>query len=225
MSKRPFSVLFLGKGNDTHCQRALSFCRSVFESVEAHLGAWGDPLPEACGAWEGDFVFSYLSRWVVPEPLLMRARRAAINYHPGSPDYPGIGCVNFALYDGAPEFGVTCHHMAGRVDTGEIIAVKRFPVFSTDDVASLLARTYDFQLTLFYEVTAFLLGEGGLPVSSERWTRRPYTRREVDQLSTVTSEMTAEEIARRARATTFGPFRPTLVLHGRAFELRTDPSS
>ncbi len=94
------------------------------------------PLPWPLGrstarearSWQGDYIISYLSRWVVPAELLERARRAAVNFHPASPDYPGIGCNNFALYENAAEYGVTCHHMAPRVDSGEIIAVRRFPV-------------------------------------------------------------------------------------------------
>ena len=71
---------------------------------------------------------SYLI-WVVPEWLLRKAKIAAINFHPASPDYPGIGCRNFALYENAKEYGVTCHHMSATIDTGSIIEIKRFPIF------------------------------------------------------------------------------------------------
>jgi methionyl-tRNA formyltransferase len=71
---------------------------------------------------------------------LDRAKHAAFNFHPGSPDYPGIGCLNFELYEEAREYGVTCHHMVPKVDTGGIIAVKHFAIFDSDCVASLLAR-------------------------------------------------------------------------------------
>lgn len=143
MSKQECSVLFLGKENDGHVQKALDFCRLNFTDVTACLGKWGDPLPEDIERWEGEYVISYLSRWVVPEYLLKKAKVAAINFHPASPDYPGIGCNNFALYEEAKEYSATCHHMASRVDTGAIIAVKRFPVFPSDSVSTLLSRTYD----------------------------------------------------------------------------------
>lgn len=206
------SVLFLGKKDDPHTLRAVHFCEKNFSKVQVHLSGWGERLPEEARDWEGDYIISYLSRWVVPDSLLSRARLAAINFHPASPEYPGIGCNNFALYENASSYGVTCHHMAPRVDTGDLIAVKRFPVFASDDVASLLHRTYDHQLVLFYEIVGkILLGEK-LPVLSETWTRRPFTRKEFNDLNVIAPEMPHDEIARRIRATSFGKFQPQLEI-------------
>ena len=38
------------------------------------------------------------------------------------PKYPGSGCINWALYDNAEDFGVTAHLMT-KVDDGPIIKV------------------------------------------------------------------------------------------------------
>lgn len=223
MEKCESSLLFLGKAADPHSERALRFCRQHFAAVQAHLGTWGDPLPESLEPWQGDFIISYLSRWVIPARVLAKAGRAAINFHPAPPEYPGIGCTNFALYEEAKEFGVTCHHMDARVDTGAIIAVRRFPVHPSDSVATLLARSQDQQLVLFYEIMDGILAGQDLPATQARWTRKPFTRKEVDQLGQITLDMGREEIARRIRAATFGPWKPTLELQGFTFELKTDP--
>lgn len=222
MSKFSCSILFLGKKKDEHIDKALSFCQQNFTDVTAHLGGWGDPLPEDIGLWNGEYIISYLSRWVVPEHLLKKAKKAAINFHPASPDYPGIGCNNFALYEEAKEYGVTCHHMAPRVDVGTIIAVERFPVFPTETVATLLSRTYDYQLVLFYKIMSIILKGEKLPVSKETWARRPFTRKEFTELGQITPDMSKEEITKRAIATTFDIWKPTIKLHGFVFELKTD---
>jgi methionyl-tRNA formyltransferase len=215
-----FSVLFLGKADDADCKRALEYCEHAFGAVTSCLGRWGEPLPEAAQTWSGDYIISYLSRWVVPPELLSRARRAAVNFHPASPEYPGIGCTNFALYENAAEYGATCHHMAAQVDTGEIIAVKRFPVLPEDDVASLLKRTYDNQIALFLEIAPLMAQGRTLPASTEKWGRRPFTRREFDGLFKITPGMEREEIARRIRAVSFGSFQPYIELAGHRFEYR-----
>ncbi|MBX3442752.1 MAG: hypothetical protein KF774_10110 [Planctomyces sp.] len=220
MDKSDVSVLFLGKAEDATCQRALEFCQRSFRSVAFALGKWGDPAPPEFEAWSGDLVVSYLSRWVVPDRLIRRARLAAINFHPASPEYPGIGCNNFALYEGAAEYGATCHHMAATVDTGPIIAVRRFPIADDDTVASLLDKTYQQQYELFEDVLAIVLRGEPLPESPERWTRRPFTRREFNELGRIDPGMDAEEIARRVRATSFGPWQPRIELAGYVFELR-----
>ena len=163
--KKTTSILFLGKQADLHCLKALNFLQSHFSNVDAYLGKWGDPLPDL-NTWHGDYIISYLSKWIVPHELIKKSRIAAINFHPASPDYPGIGCNNFALYDNAPHYGATCHHMSKTVDTGDIIATKKFPLLPTDTVETLLSRTYDFQLVLFYEMMTYLLDNQALPRSN-----------------------------------------------------------
>jgi methionyl-tRNA formyltransferase len=203
MNGQVHSVLFLGKANDVHAARAADFCRLNFAQVSAHVGKWDEPLPGAARAWNGDCIISYLARWIIPADLLGRAK-TAINFHPGPPAYPGYGCNNFAIYEDAREYGVTCHHMVSRVDTGAIIAVRRFPVFAADNAGTLLARAYDYQLALFYDIVGRMLCGESLPVAPERWTREPFTRRQFRELERVTPDMTQEEIARRKRATAVG---------------------
>jgi methionyl-tRNA formyltransferase len=220
MNKKKLSLLFLGKQDDQYVQAALDFCYRNFTDVTAQLGKWGDKLPEELKSWQGDYVISYLSRWVVPEYLLNSARAASFNFHPAPPEYPGIGCNNFALYEDSNEYGVTCHHMAPRVDTGAIIAVKRFPMFQTDDVASLLARTYAYQIVLFYEIMSLIAEGKPLPASEEKWTRKPFSRVEFNRLFEITPDMPREEIARRVRAISYGPWQPKVELEGFVFELK-----
>lgn len=215
-----FSLLFLGKADDADCARALDFCQRNFAPLTACLGRWGDPLPEGARSWHGDYIISYLSRWVVPAEILERAGRAAVNFHPASPDYPGIGCNNFALYEGATHYGVTCHHMAAKVDSGPIIAVRRFPVLPEDDVATLLERTYANQLALFFEIADMMAEGEALPKSVETWTRPPFTRKQFEELFRITPEMPAVEIARRIRAVSYGQFQPYLEIGGYRFEYK-----
>ena len=222
MSKKECSILFLGKSNDENTKRALSFCQLNFTSVDSCLGRFGEGrLPEQTNQWSGDYIVSYLSPWIVPGPLLHRTRHAALNFHPASPDYPGIGCNNFALYDNVTEYGATCHHMASQVDTGNIVAVKRFPVFETDTVASILSRTHDHQLSLFYDIMSLVMMGRELPRSEEQWGRKPYTRKDLNDLARVTTDMTSHEVARRIRATAFDKWKPTIDVCGFVFELKT----
>ncbi len=219
MCRRRPSVLFLGKKHDEHCRVALEFCGANCGAVHSFLGEWGEPLPDPVLRWQGDYIISYLSRWILPPRVLGNARVAAINFHPASPDYPGFGGNNFALYEDATEFGVTCHHMAPRVDTGRIIAVKTFPVLPTDTVESLQVRTYDHQLSLFHEIMRGILNGAELPIADRKWTRTPFTKRQLDALEKIDCRMSGGEVRRRVRATTFGKWRPRIDLHGFVFEL------
>lgn len=220
--KNPSRMLFLGKTDDEHCARALAFAERNFANVTVSLGGWGDPFPPEAKDWTGDIIVSYLSRWVVPVELLDRAS-LAINFHPASPDYPGIGCTNFAIYENATTFGVTCHHMAKGVDSGPIVAVERFPIFPTDSVLSLHKRATDRLLTLFYETLACMIAKESLPQTNEKWTRRPLTLKDLKKLQRIDKDMPTEEIQRRIRATTYpGMPRPYIELAGARFEYSGD---
>lgn len=208
------SVLFLGKADDVHTARAVEFCRLNFACVSVHVGRWDEPLPHGAAAWAGDLIVSYLARWIVPAALLARTTMA-INFHPGPPEYPGYGCNNFAIYEGAERYGVTCHHMAPRVDTGPIVEVLRFPVLPSDNAGTLLARSYDFQLVLFYGVMGRIIRGEDLPVSRETWARKPFSRKQFSELARFTSDMTEEELAKRKRALDVGALKPVPAVRGR----------
>lgn len=203
--KQPLpTILFIGKADDHCSMMAADFIRLHFPGSRIVYSKRGLPMPGDLLEWEGDLLISYLAQWIIPGKLLAKAKMASINFHTGPPAYPGIGCTNFALYNGEKEFGITCHHMLDKVDSGPIIAVRRFPLFDNETVFSMTQRCYAEIWHLFYELMSGLLQGQPLPVSGETWTRKAYTRRQLDELCELTPDMTAEEKARRVRATTYG---------------------
>ena len=42
-----------------------------------------------------------------------------------------------------------------------------------------------------------------LPVTNEQWKRKPFTRKQLDELCTITPDMPEQEIQRRIKATTY----------------------
>jgi methionyl-tRNA formyltransferase len=221
MAKVPHSVLIATKkdGEDDAVRKAIRHCEANFEQVTVVRGNWGDPLPLDIQGFRGDILLSYMSRWVIPDYVLKNVQVAAINFHPASPEYPGIGCNNFALYEGATEFGATCHHMAPAVDTGNIIRVDRFPIHASDDVESLMDRCYDYMLVMLYDIIDLLLAGKPLPVSDENWTRKPFTRKQLNELGRITTDMSPEEIDRRIRATSYREWKPEVVVGEHRFRL------
>lgn len=187
---------------------AAALARSFFgDRLEHFSGTSTDPMPE----WgEAETLVSFLSPWIVPAHILDRCE-TAINFHPGSVDYPGIGCYNFALYDGAPEFGATCHHMLPKVDAGAIIEERRFPTLPGDTVEILKLRTMVTILSMFHDIAALLAEGKPLPIAGTHWTRPAYTRRQLNALTECRPAMPKAEIHRRVRATTY-PGYPGAVM-------------
>jgi len=198
-----FKVLFLCKKDNPYAERAAKFLGSHFPNLLVFSGIRKDPLPAEVTNWKGDLLISFISSWIIPSSLLENATYGAINFHPGSPEYPGTGCTNFAFYNGEKEYGVTCHFMKPVVDTGRIIQVRRFPIQSDDTVYSVTQHCYQLIEGMFYEIMGLILRGEALPVSEEKWKRRPYTRKQLDELCEIRPEMTESEIERRIRATTY----------------------
>ena len=196
-------ILFIGKADDQYSKYAGEFISLHFPGTVAIYGKRGELFPQEASAWEGDIIISYLSQWIIPDKVLRKAAVMAINFHPGPPDYPGIGCTNFAVYDGVSEYGVTCHHMLAKVDTGKIISVKRFPVYKTDTVFSITQRCYALILNQCFEILDCIIQEKPVPQSDEYWTRKPFLRKELNRLCRITPDMPVAEMTRRIKATNF----------------------
>jgi len=196
-------ILLLAKKNKPFIEEIIAFIKQHFDNYDICLGARGDNFPVAKGEKSWNFIISYLSPWIVPPWLLDKAKIAAINFHPGPPEYPGIGCTNFAIYDRASNYGVTSHHMSPRVDAGKIIAVRRFPVHDQETVHSLTARCYAELLELFFEIMGCIFNNNPLPESKEIWRREAYTRGELDALCEIKQDMDPVEVGRRIKATTY----------------------
>lgn len=194
------------------CQLAAEILRSSFSSEEIEIfeGNLGDPEP-SLDSFEYDYLISFLSPWIVSSSSLVKAKKMAMNFHPGSPLYPGIGCYNFALYEESDEYGVTCHEMVEKVDKGNILSTSLFPLQKNDSVESLKIKSMNHLLILFQEkVDEIALGKE-IKENGQSWERKPFKRKELNELCFIDKEtMDEKEIGKRFRATEYvakwGPY-------------------
>lgn len=195
-------ILFLAK-HKPFAEDAAELIKLHTHDAEIIFGNMHEPFPEHLLTRCFDYAVSYISPWIIPKQILDSTKIAAINFHPGPPEYPGIGCTNFAIYNQAKIFGITVHHMKEKVDTGDIITVKRFSIFENDTVYSLTQRCYAYIYSSFIEIFPLIISNTPLPRSDEQWKRKPFTRRELNDLCRITSDMSVDEIKRRVKAATY----------------------
>jgi phosphoribosylglycinamide formyltransferase-1 len=96
-----------------------------------------------------------LAGWMrmVKEPLLAAFPRKIINIHPSLlPAFPGLEAWKQALAAGAHEAGCTVHYVDSGMDSGEVIAQSRVPVFPSDTPEELHARIQVAEHRLYPEV-------------------------------------------------------------------------
>ena len=68
------------------------------------------------------------------------------------------------------------------------------------------------ELKGFEKVMLEIQTTGKVPVSPQQWSRKPYTRKELNALCQITPDMPPDEIQRRRRATDF-PGMPDAVIN------------
>ena len=81
------------------CQNKSQMRGNGFDVTYVQSKHRGERLPEDIQCWDGDYIVCFRSLFILPDSLLKKARIAAINFHTAPPEYPGSGCINFALYD------------------------------------------------------------------------------------------------------------------------------
>ena len=221
-------VLFFGKKDCQYSQQAIQHLDLLGFDTEIVLSEKrGDPLPENVKSWRGEYIFCFRSYFLLPPSILDRASIAAINFHPAPVEYPGSGCVNWALYDRATTYGVTAHIMNEKIDNGAIVECRRFAILEQDDVLTLLARTHLETLALLVDTTTGLSIGGGAWLaeklrksSHEKWSGPARRMSEIDRLQVVAPTCTQDELERIIRATYTPDYPPEIHLHGYRFVLR-----
>lgn len=228
-AQNPVCVLFFGRSGCAATEKALTHLKSLgCEITFVRSESRGESLPKEIEKWVGDFIFCFRSLFVLPKFLIDQAKIAAINFHPGPVEYPGSGCINFALYDDVKEYGVTAHIMNEKVDNGAILECRRFPVLTSDSVDSLLSRTHLELTDLFLDVVTDLILDGKIALDKkvnlsihEKWRGAATRFADFEMLQKVPVDVSEEELKKIIRATYTEKFPPYIFLHGFKFILKS----
>jgi methionyl-tRNA formyltransferase len=217
MTAKRSCVLLL---RDGHClnQSAALICRSNLRILATAESPHVDE--EKLAALKPDVVLSFLNEYILRGPLL---GIQGINFHPAPPNYPGRGGASLALFDGESSYGATAHMIEAAVDSGAIVAVRRFAIEADDGCDAVYARAEIAALELFIEIVGRYGKSGEIGrAAAETWGRKPTTKREFQKWLVVDPADRATLIrkVRAARHPRFpGPF---IDLHGFRFAYHCD---
>lgn len=96
---------------------------------------------DAAGLLDADLLILANSTQIVPATVLAALRGRAVNFHPGLlPAYAGLHTHQWAIRNGDTAFGVTLHRVEEGVDTGDILAERRFAIAPEDTGLSLFRK-------------------------------------------------------------------------------------
>lgn len=221
-------VLFFGRQDCSYSDDAFKHLVELgFEVRYIKSNHRNEDLSDDIKEWSGEYIFCFRSFFVLPYSLVEKASIAAINFHPGPPEYPGSGCLNFALYDNSKEYGVTVHLMNDKIDNGKIIECSRFLISNDDNIDSLLKKTHAELFKLFQRITKglFLNKDNFLnkklnAEKNEKWNGSAKKLSELNKFQFIDSKITSDELARRIRAFHTNDYPLKIKLHGYVFLLK-----
>jgi len=165
-----------------------------------------------------DVVVSFLFWNLIRQPLLSLGSVGCLNFHPAPlPDYRGIGGYNVAILDGLSEWGVSCHFVDERFDTGDLVEVERFAIDEDAETAfSLDLKSQEHLVELFRRVIGRALDGDPLP-RAPQGQGRYVSREEFDELRVVRP---GDDLSRKLRAFWYPPWPgATIDVDGRRLTL------
>jgi methionyl-tRNA formyltransferase len=165
-----------------------------------------------------DLVISFLFWKRIREPLISLGRLGCLNFHPAPlPDMRGLGGYNVAILEGRRDWGVSCHFVEETFDTGDLVAVDRFPI--DPDGATALSLDLDSQerlLALFRRVMGAALAGEELP-RTPQGEGRYVSREELEELRRVRP---GDDLERKLRAFWYPPWPGAVIeVDGRVLTL------
>ena len=166
-----------------------------------------------------DVVISFLYWKLIREPLISLGRIGCLNFHPAPlPDLRGLGGYNVAILEGRDEWGVSCHFVDERFDTGDLVERRALPDRLRRDATafSLDLESQERLLALFQRVMARALRGEELP-RTPQGEGRYVTREEFEELRRVRP---GDDVERKLRAFWYPPHPGAVIeLDGRLLTL------
>jgi methionyl-tRNA formyltransferase len=165
-----------------------------------------------------DLVLSFLFWRRIRAPLIALPRVACLNFHPAPlPDMRGLGGYNVAILEGWREWGVSAHVVDEDLDTGDLVAVDRFPIDPDVETAlSLDLQSQERLFALFRRVIDALRAGEELP-RTPQGEGRYVSREEFERLRRLRP---GDDVARKVRAFWYPPHPgATVEFEGRALTL------
>ena len=172
-----------------------------------------------------DYIFCFRSFHILKNNILKKVNKAAINFHPGPPEYRGTGCVNYALYENSKFYGCTAHLINEKVDNGKIIDVKKFNINKKNSISEVLAKTYETMFSLAISTIKNIkknpdfMENQILKNKDMKWSNKIRILKDLNNFYQINKNIKKNDFFKKIRATDTPKFKPYIKLYGKKFIL------
>lgn len=155
---------------------------------------------ETIRAWRPELVVVVAYGQLLPPELLTLPPRGCINVHASLlPRWRGAAPIQYAIWHGDTETGVTTMYLNERMDAGDIILQRATPILPDDTSASLHDRLARLGAELLQE-TVGRIEAGTAPRTPQDESRATYARKITKEQGRVDWTRPAAELERQMRA-------------------------
>ena len=218
-----YSVLLLLRKNDEFCIKFLKFIS--LNSKQIRVLWLNNPNKKILINKKYDFIISYRSPIILKSKEISMAKISAINLHPGSPKYRGVGCLNYALYNNEKKYGFTIHLINKKIDYAKILIVKYFNIKRNSTGRTLKQETHKQCIRNSKSFFKSILSDASKIESykkkfqKEKWSKIIKKRSDLDKFYQI-ENFDLENVNRKIRATNFGYYKPFIQIGTNKFFLK-----
>lgn len=216
-------ILFIGKNKDIFSKKFYFILKKNFKNVLAIYDNYKNhkKIRNKIKRWSGDYIIAFRSSYIFKQEDIDVNYRKIINFHPGPPEYRGIGCINFALLRGEKFYGATSHLIDSiKIDAGKIINVKKWRIKKRESIDEILDKTYKKQILQLKKVIRYIkekrLNKIIFQNKNKKWSKTLYTRKKLEKLYEI-KKISKKNITNILRATVTKKFKPYILLAGKKF--------
>lgn len=175
-----------------------------------------------------DLIISFRSFYILKKKELSLSNYGAINFHAGTPEYRGIGSLNFAIKDKFPFFGSTCHIIDKKIDNGPILDVKKFKLnYATKiDLDKIILKTHKLTVAQAKKVLRSIIKSPkniDVMINKNRnikWSRNITSLKDLRNLYIINKNVSKKELEKIILSTNSNDFKPYIIIHGKKFEFK-----
>ncbi len=219
-------VLFMGRSSCSYTKKIKNFLKKnsmkfyYFESNRI-----GEKINKKYLKLNYDYIFCFRCFYILKNNLLKKVKKAAINFHPGPPEFRGTGCVNYALYKNSKFYGCTAHLINKKVDSGKIIGIKKFNILKTNSVSEVLIKTYKTMTDLAISIIKNIkknpnfIEKQIFKNKKIKWSNKIKTLKDLNNFYQINKNIKKNEFLNKLRATDTPKFKPFIKLYGKKFIL------
>jgi methionyl-tRNA formyltransferase len=174
------------------------------------IGSFRDEEAKELGETKPDLLVTVSFGLIIPGWFLDIPSIGAINVHPSLlPKYRGPSPLQWAVWNGEKETGITIIRMERKMDAGAILYQEKSPIGPDEDAAALSARLASRSAEILPPLVEKAQTEGLLPGTPQNDDEATYTPMITKEMGRIDWSLSAMEIARQVRALVSWPTAAT----------------